>query len=287
MLRYSLSKLGRAAGRAKGTRAELPPIEGRLSTEREYYAALRLMLAEIAKETREGIIPAYEAERTQRALMGSLRLDADQSWFNRLNALVLNLTRIASSTVKDILDLEAIRHTDTFITVAKRTLGIDIRAVVRQEDLADYLQSAAARNASLIKSLADDTVKGIEQAVYQNSIAGNSAKTLRADLQKQFGLSDRRAKLIARDQSAKLTGDLNKRRQEQAGVTEYGFSTSHDERVRANHKAMEGRTCKWSDATVYKARDGSWRSRSGIGGVSLHPGADYQCRCTGRGIVIF
>lgn len=287
MLRYSLSKLGRAAGRAKGTRAELPPIEGRLSTEREYYTAMRLMLAEIAKETRESIIPAYVAEREQRLSTSRLRLDADQSWFNRLNALVVALQRVATNTVTDILDLEAIRHTDTFIAVAKRTLGIDIRAVVRQEDLADYLQAAAARNASLIKSLADDTVKGIQQVVYNNSIAGNSVKTLRADLQKQFGISDKRAKLIARDQASKLNSDLNKIRQEQAGVTEYGFSTSRDERVRANHKAMEGRTCKWSDATVYKADDGSWRSRSGIGGVSLHPGQDIQCRCTGRGIVEF
>lgn len=287
MLRYSLSKLGRSSGRAKGTRAELPPIEGRLSTEREYYAALRIMLAEMAKETRDSVIPAYEAERTQRALRGSLRLDADQSWFSRLNAMIVNLTRIASNTVKDILDLEAIRHTDTFIAVAKRTLGIDLRSVVRQEDLADYLQDAVARNTSLIKGLADDTVKRIEQAVYQNSIAGNSAATLRKDLQKQFGLSDKRAKLIARDQASKFNSELNQRRQTQAGVTEYTFSTSIDERVRANHKAMEGRTCKWSDPTVYKADNGKWVSRSGVGGVQLHPGADISCRCTGRGLVRF
>lgn len=287
MLRYSMSKLGRQAGRAKGTKAELPPIEGRLSTEREYYAALRSMLSEMAKETRESIIPAYQSERTQKRATPALRLDADPSWFNRLSALMLALTRTAQNTVNDILALEAIRHTDTFIEVARRTLGINLRSVVQQEDLGDYLQAAAARNASLIKGLADDTLKGIQLVVYNNSIAGNSVATLRAELQKQFGISDRRARLIARDQSAKMTGELNKLRQEQAGVTEYIFSTSRDERVRANHTAMEGRTCKWGDASVYRADDGSWRSRSGIGGVQLHPGADISCRCVGRGVVRF
>ncbi|MEF2554325.1 hypothetical protein VQ042_23915 [Aurantimonas sp. A2-1-M11] len=36
-----------------------------------------------------------------------------------------------------------------------------------QEDLAEYLTTAAARNASLIKSLGDDAIKRVEQATYQ------------------------------------------------------------------------------------------------------------------------
>lgn len=273
MLRYSMSNLGREAGRAKGTTALLPPVEGRLSTEREYYAALRGMLTAVAKETRETIIPAYEAERGQRRATAALRMDADQSWFSRLNALVVGLTRVATNTVTDILDLEAIRHTDTFIEVARRTLGIDIRSVVRQEDLSDYLRTAAARNASLIKSLADDVVKRVEQTVYENSIAGNSVKTLRARLKEQFDISDRRARLIARDQSSKLTSDLNRIRQEQAGVTSYKWMTSRDERVRERHRTLEGKVYKWGEPTG--AENG------------LPPGQPINCRCVARGVVEF
>lgn len=273
MLRYSMSKLGRQAGRAKGTKAELPPIEGRLSTEREYYAALRSMLSEMAKETRESIIPAYQSERTKKRATPALRLDADPSWFNRLSALMLALTRTAQNTVNDILALEAIRHTDTFIEVARRTLGINLRSVVQQEDLGDYLQAAAARNASLIKGLADDVVKRIEQTVYENSIAGNSVATLRANLKEQFDISDRRARLLARDQSSKLNSDLNRIRQEQAGVTEYIWSTSRDERVRERHKRLEGKVYKWGQPTG--AEQG------------LPPGQPINCRCVARGVVVF
>lgn len=285
MLRYSLSKIGRSAGRAKGTKAELPPIEPRLSTEREYYAALRAMLTQMAKETRESVIPLYQAETAQKR--SALTGDAEPIWFNRLAAVTAMLQRVATDTVNRILNLEAVRHTEAFMTNAKRALGIDLRSVVRQEDLADYLQAAAGRNASLITSLGDDTIKRIQQAVYDNSIAGNSVATLRKALADGFGISDRRAKLIARDQTGKLNADLNQIRQTQAGVEEYGFMTSVDERVRASHDAMQGRTCRWSDPTVYKATDGSWRPRSGVGGVEKHAGQDIQCRCVGRGIVVF
>jgi SPP1 gp7 family putative phage head morphogenesis protein len=287
MLRYSIAELGRARGRSKGTTATLPAIEGRVATEREYYAAIRRMLNGLSSEVRNGIIPAYKAERDQVRVQSSMRLDADRSWFNRIKALAVELARVATEATNEILNLEAKRHTDTFMAQAKRTLGIDLSVVVRQEDLDEYLRTVTARNASYITSLANDTVKAIEQTVYRNSIDGNSVATLRKELQKQFGLSNNRAKLISRDQSSKFNGELNKIRQEQAGISEYTFSTSHDERVRSNHKVMSGRICKWSDPSVYKSSNEKWVSRSGIGGVALHPGQDIQCRCVGTGVIKF
>jgi len=180
---------------------------------------------------------------------------------------------VASDTVGRILDLEAQRHTETFMATAKRALGVNLAAVVRDEDLTEYLQAAVARNTSLIQSLSDDVVKRIEQAVYTNSIAGNSVATLRKELQKQFGITDRRANLIARDQTSKFNSDLNKIRQQQAGVTSYTWSTAHDERVRPLHKKLDGNTYKWGEPTG--AEDG------------LPPGQPINCRCVARGIVEF
>jgi SPP1 gp7 family putative phage head morphogenesis protein len=263
MLRYSIAKLGRQAGRKKGTTADLPIIEGRLGTEKAYYSALRSMLAEMARETRESIIPAYEAEQRQKRAERTYTGDADQSWFSRLRALTVALQRVASDTVNRILGLEAVRHTDQFMAAAKKAIGIDLRSVVQQEDLADYLTAAAARNVSLITGLADDTVKRIEQTV----------PTLRKALQEDFGVADRRARLIARDQTAKLNSDLNRIRQEQAGVTSYSWLTSRDERVRERHRKLDGKVYKWGEATG--AEQG------------LPPGQPINCRCVARGIVEF
>ena len=159
------------------------------------------------------------------------------------------------------------------MATAKRALGINLSAVVRDEDLADYLQAAVARNTSLIQSLSDDIVKRIEQTVYTNSIAGNSVTTLRKSLQAQFGITDRRARLIARDQTGKFNSDLNKIRQQQAGVTSYVWLTAHDERVRPLHKKLDGNTYKWGEPTG--AEEG------------LPPGQPINCRCVARGVVEF
>ncbi|OCJ05310.1 hypothetical protein A6U87_15010 [Rhizobium sp. AC44/96] len=270
MLRYSIAKL---ADKPKGTVVELPAVDVRLSFEKQYYAALRSMLNEIAKEARDSIIPLYQQEQTQKRAARAFTGDADRTWFSTLQALANQLQRVASDTVSRILDLEGQRHTEAFMATAKRALGINLSSVVRDEDLSDYLEAAVARNTSLIQSLSDDIVKRIEQTVYTNSIAGNSVATLRKELQKQFGITDRRARLIARDQTGKFNSDLNKIRQQQAGVTTYLWMTSHDERVRALHRKLDGNTYKWGEPTG--AEDG------------LPPGQPINCRCVARGIVEF
>ncbi|MBX4889784.1 phage head morphogenesis protein [Rhizobium bangladeshense] len=270
MRSYSLAKL---AARPKGSKTILPPVNVRLSAEKQYLTALRAMLTQVVTQTRETIVPLYEQEQAQKRASRAMTADADRTWFAGLDALVAQLVRLASNTVNSILDLESKRHTDTFMATAKRALGIDLTAVVMQEDLADYLQAAAARNASLIKSLGDDVLKRVEQTVYANSIAGNSVTTLRKGLQEQFGIVDRRAKLIARDQTSKLNADLNRIRQEQAGVTSYSWMTAHDERVRPLHRSLDGKTYKWGEATG--AEQG------------LPPGQPVNCRCVARGIVEF
>ncbi|MGV1985600.1 minor capsid protein [Agrobacterium sp. 22-221-1] len=270
MRKYRITSI---AKKPKGTIVELPVIEPRLSAEKEYYSALRSMLSQMATETRESVIPLYQAERERERAQRAFVADADRSWFTRLQSLSVALQRVASETANRILDLEAKRHTETFMATAKRSLGIDLRAVVTQEDLAEYLQTKAAENAALIQNLSEDMVKRIETTVYQNSIAGNSVTTLRKQLTEQFGIADRRAKLIATDQTNKLNSDLNRIRQQQAGVTSYRWMTSHDERVRELHRRLDGKTYKWGQATGAEG--------------GLPPGQPIRCRCVARGIVEF
>lgn len=243
----------------------LQPIEERLGTVQAYQAIMRKMLVGVSNEVRDTVIPTYLPDRLTR--------DADENTFAALKALTQSLVAVAVGTVNRILGLEAKRHTDTFAATVKKQIGIDISAVITQEDLTDYLRQAAARNASLITSLGDDIVTRVEQTVLRNSIAGNSVKTLRADLLKEFGIVGRRGDIIARDQTAKMVSDLNRIRQEQAGITTYQWATSQDERVRPLHRTLDGKTYEWGKPTG--AEQG------------LPPGQPILCRCVARGIVTF
>ncbi|MDO9417023.1 phage head morphogenesis protein [Pararhizobium sp.] len=270
MLRYSAAKL---AKRPKSTTAFIETPPARLAADMDYIVALRAMLKAFAAETRDGIIPLYAQERAQKRQQSGLTVDVDRMSFARLHALSSALQRIATDTVNRILNLEAKRHTDNFAATVKKAIGIDVRALVREEDLGEYLEAAIARNVSLIKSLADDVVRRVEQTVIENSLAGNSVKTLRKALVEQYGITDRRAQTIARDQMGKFHADMDQIRQQQAGIDEYEWRTVADERVRERHRQLNGTVYKWGQSTG--AEQG------------LPPGKPVLCRCRARGVIVF
>lgn len=272
MITYKLSIL---ADRPKGSSdVVMPGIEERRSTALEYYKVLNDMLRQIAREVQKEIIPLYQRELEQQRRIARITRDApDRSWFQRLRDLARRLAGVSDATVERILELEAHRHTKTFMDTARRAVGVNLEAVVRNEQLQDYLRLAAARNASLITSLSDDVVKRVEQTVLTNFAAGNSVKTLKRSLTEQFGITQSRAELIAFDQTAKLNSDLNTIRQEQAGITEYDWTTSHDERVRPLHRRLDGKRYKYGQPTG--AEQG------------LPPGQPIRCRCIARGVITF
>lgn len=259
----ALAKQIRHYGR--GSRLKLPPIEERITTVYAYRRVLIEMVKQLAVETRVSVIPAYRVP----TYIG----DADDNMFQRLRALALTLAQTSGETVSRILRLESIRHTETFMDDARKVLGIDLRGIVQQEDLGDYLRTAITRNTGLIKSLSDDTVKRVEQAVIDNELNGRSAAKLRKVLVEEFGIAERRARLIAQDQTAKLNADMNRIRQEQAGIDKYGWLTSRDERVRPLHRALDGREYKWGESTGAEG--------------GLPPGQPIRCRCVAQAVVEF
>ena len=97
---------------------------------------------------------------------------------------------------------------------------------------------------------------------------GRRVEDLAEELQARTGVAESRAALIARDQTLKTLGELNKTRQEAAGVTQYIWCTSGDNAVREEHADRDGRIFSWDDPPE--------------GG---HPGDDFQCRCSATPVV--
>jgi SPP1 gp7 family putative phage head morphogenesis protein len=266
MIRYNITDLLRRTGR-RSANVILPPISERLSMQRSYLAAMRRLIKALSREIINEVLVRYGQ------LVGRYTQDADAQSFDRLKRIAERLVSIAQETVDRILILESQKHTEQFIDVARKTLGIDVSAVVKQEDIGEYLDLAARRNADLIKSQTDTMIRRIEQATLQNILAGNPVSALRKKFIDEFGIADRKAKLLARDQSSKLTSDLNRIRQTQAGIDEYEWMTAHDERVRPLHRSIDGKRYQWGKPTG--AEQG------------LPPGQPIQCRCVARGIVQF
>lgn len=131
------------------------------------------------------------------------------------------------------------------------------------------LQTAwVARNVDLIR-IEDPIKAAIEKVLEQPLDRGVRVEEVREQLREEFGFSKRRAQLIARDQTLKLSGQLQQARQRQAGITRYTWTTSDDERVRPRHEELNETVHLWTEPPVVDLRTGR----------RAHPGEDFQCRC--------
>lgn len=253
--------------RPRGSVVFLPAFAPPLADEVSYLRALRAMLREMWAWCRRVLLPAFERVKS------GLMMDAEPATWSALEWLKERLVSVATSMVGRILGLTGKRHTDKFNAEAKKTLGIDLAGVVRGSDIEPVLDQMAQRNAALITGLADDLVARIKTRTVTAVLNGETPEYLAHHLKGFFGLSEKRAKVIARDQIAKTTSDLNRIRQQQAGATEYIWRTAADERVRSLHKALDGRKYRYGEATG--AEQG------------LPPGQPIMCRCIARAIIEF
>ncbi len=170
--------------------------------------------------------------------------------------------------------LEKIASLDHKLTVSEwkkmlnKTLGINILDdYYSGEFYQEMLGKWVSANVDLIKSVPSESLTSLKEKIYSDFVNGRSTTDIVKELQNQYGMDKRHAKLIARDQTAKLNAQITKSQQKDAGVTKYKWSTSRDERVRESHAALEGKIFSWDNPPETD------------GGRHCHPGEDYQCRC--------
>ena len=136
-------------------------------------------------------------------------------------------------------------------------------------------------NYQIIRSDIQKYIADINSATEQAVVNGWSHKALAERIMAlDAKITKSRANFIARDQMGKLNGTITQKRMQDIGLTMYEWGSSNDERVRESHAVMDGKLCRWDDATVYSEDGGkTWKPRP-AGAVLMHPGMDYQCRCT-------
>ena len=171
-------------------------------------------------------------------------------------------------------ELNKIAGLDHKLTIAEwkkavsKTLGINILDdYYSGEYYQKMLEKWISDNVDLIKTIPKDSLGKMKEMVYSDYMNGRTTTNIVKDLQQQYGIDKRHARLIARDQTAKLNAEITQSQQRDAGVDKYKWSTVGDGRVRDSHDALDGEIFSWDDPP--ETDDGR----------RCHPGEDYQCRC--------
>lgn len=118
-----------------------------------------------------------------------------------------------------------------------------------------------------IKNWAEKDIKKLRERVSENAFKGARAESLVSEIQKNFGVSQRKAKFLASQETRLITGDFTKERYKSVGVTKYRWSTSNDARVRQEHRELHGKVFQWDEAVIDEQ------------GTRGNPKEAFGCRC--------
>jgi SPP1 gp7 family putative phage head morphogenesis protein len=271
-----------ALARSKGIRNRvviIRPIGPRKGTEKQIRRTAVSLVATVIKRHRSDLTDAVRSERSVLTHDGRILSEAMQVF----RASLARLLGAAERKIETALMLEGARHADRWIERVNAAIGIDIAAVVRSENIEPSIDNAVQRNVGLITGLTDEVAKRIEQRLLDLVTHGASTKKIADVFVSEFGWAKRRAAVIARDQAAKWSADLNRIRQVSAGITEYDWMCSLDERVRGNPtgKYPTSRPSHWDR----HGRRFRWDKRPADGPTDGHPGEPPLCRCRAAAVI--
>lgn len=127
----------------------------------------------------------------------------------------------------------------------------------------------------------------LRKRVIERSTAGFRRENLAKEIEASYGVSQRKAKFLAKQETSLLMAKFKQTRYQETGVNEYkwgcvkmphapknGPATPGE--VRYHHGILEGKIFKWSDPPIVNEK-----------GDRKNPGQDYNCRCFPIPIVKF
>lgn len=136
--------------------------------------------------------------------------------------------------------------------------------------LGEQLKEAYTENLEpYIQKWHDEQVLKLRQKVQKNVQKGFRAEELIKDIQYERRVSFNKAKFLAKQETSLMVSKYRQIRYEEVGVKKYMWSTSHDVRVRPDHKELQGKIFRFDQPPV---TDHSTMARN-------NPGEDYGCRC--------
>lgn len=224
------------------------------------------------------VLAAYRKLPLRMALDGGA-IALDESPFAAVEEAIAQMTKRWSDHFEQV----APKLAAWFASSAERRAELGLASALREGGLTvrfdptptttELFRATVAENVSLIRSIGEEHLADVEQLVMRSVTMGRSMGELSKALQARYGVTKRRAALIARDQNNKATAAVVRARQAEAGVEQAVWVHSQAGRhPRPSHVAASG---KVYDISRGMYLDGKW----------VWPGTEINCRCVSRAII--
>ncbi len=252
----------------------LPPTRANAGIEAAYRAALDRLIREMQASITYWLRARYRQNEPEIA-----KLAQDQTPAAELQSAVQHMARRWQKRFNDFSLQQATRfakaagsYSDAAFRGALRKSGMSIQ-LKESPAILDAYQAIVNENVALIKSIPSQHFTEIEGLVMRSVQHGRDLEFLSKELEARYGVTRRRAALIARDQSNKATAVMTRVRQQEIGITEAIWLHSHGgKHPRPEHVKADGKRYEVAKGMLI---EGEW----------IWPGEKINCRCVAKAIV--
>lgn len=170
----------------------------------------------------------------------------------------------AASIPAIIKNLEA-QFDDTVLAIEVVEVSAELTPAIEKALRADFTENL---NLS-IKNFLETEVVRLREEVQKNAFAGYRSDRLVEMIESRFGVTRRKAAFLADQETSLLTSKFREQRYKAIGIRDYIWATSHDEKVRDDHKHLDGQRFSFDSPPITNRATGARNN----------PGEDFRCRC--------
>lgn len=178
----------------------------------------------------------------------------------------LQAQKLLGSTLKRINSDKAYREN------AQKMSGLMSKELYEREVDVVY-QEMLLEQVGLITSIPLEAGERASKLVLEGIAGGRRSDEIASELSKTTKVTESRAKLIARTETARANTALNLARATSVGSETYIWRTAGDLDVRDSHKKMNGKEFRWDDPPTLSD------------GTTGHPGTFPNCRCYAEAVL--
>jgi SPP1 gp7 family putative phage head morphogenesis protein len=280
MMTYSLAAIIRERGGSLRKPIILREAAPSIGGEYDLIRSLALMISSIMRWSRANVTEVVKSEKAAFRSSVPIRIGGDATLADDVGmnarAIIEELRReveraaaTAEQRVRQNVRRIAEKHTRDWAAAVKVGAKVDVTALLRDDDLVDFLSVRSEQFNVLIRNLSNDIRQRIERETLRGIFEGRSNADVAKALSQIEGIGKSRARLLARDQASKLNGAMNEFRQKQAGITHFRWRTLIDGRERDSHRARNGKVYSWDKPPAGEK-----------------PGGPINCRCRALAVII-
>ena len=161
--------------------------------------------------------------------------------------LTILTARITPALQRWVVQAERV-HRSKWAAAVKAGVGVDLDMMLAAGEVQEALSTFMARNTALVRNVSDQAQGRISDAVFRGYERRAPVREVAKEIREATGLGRDRAVRIAADQSSKLSSQLDRERQAEAGLTQFKWRHSGKAHPRSWHKVRDGK--------VYDSRTG-------------------------------